>query len=72
MDLSRAISNVEYKIATEQENFDAGRTIKMDINDSWPEAADLSDALARKYPGISITYDHQPNDRLQLLIRKEQ
>jgi len=70
MNLTQAIATVEYKIATESDNFDAGRLIKMDITDAWPNAIDLADALAKKYPFISVTYEHQPNDRVQLLVRK--
>lgn len=70
MEISQAISTIEYKIATERDNFDSGRIIKIDITTAWPGATELADALAKRYPFISITYEHQPNDRIQLLIRK--
>lgn len=68
MELAKAIATVEYKIATESDNFTAGRTIRMDINNSWPAERDLADALRRRYPYISIQYDRQANDAVQLLI----
>lgn len=68
MDLARAIEAIEYKIATESDRFDAGSTIKMDISASWPPLAELSDALNRKYPYVSLTYDHQANDMIQLIL----
>ena len=68
MDLLQAIATVEYKIATESDNFAAGRIIKMDINSAWPPETILSDALRRKYPYISVTYDRQAHDQIQLLI----
>lgn len=70
MDLASAVSTIEYKIATESENFEAGRTLKMDINPSWPGKAELTEALQKRFPFISVNYDFQPNDRIQLLIKK--
>jgi hypothetical protein len=68
MELAQAVANIEYKIATEWENFEAGRTIKLDVNSSWPALYELSNILSRKYPYILLTYDDQPNDVLQLKI----
>lgn len=68
MELAQAIATIEYKIATESANFDEGRTIKMDINNAWPPVQDLSAALIRKYPWISLEYDRQANDMIQLVI----
>jgi hypothetical protein len=68
MELAQAVANIEYKIATESDNFEAGRTIKLDVNSAWPPLYKLSDALSRKYPYISLSYDDQPNDMLQLKI----
>ena len=68
MDLAQAAASVEYKIATESSSFEEGRTIKMDINNGWPPVHDLSALLSRKYPWISLEYDHQPNDMVQLVI----
>jgi hypothetical protein len=68
MELAQAVANIEYKIATESDNFEAGRTIKMDVNGAWPPLSKLLDALSRKYPYISLTYDDQPNDMVQLKI----
>jgi hypothetical protein len=68
MDLERAVETIEYKIATESDSFQAGRTIKMDITAAWPPVSDLSDVLVRKYPSISLSYDEQANDLVRLLI----
>ena len=62
------MDTIEYKIATESESFEAGRVIRLDINASWPPEADLADALRRKYPWVSITYERQQNDCIQLQI----
>jgi len=68
MQLSDAVDTIEYKIATESDSFEAGRTIRMDVNYNWPPIGELSDALSRKHPHISVSYDHQPNDVVQLVI----
>jgi hypothetical protein len=68
MDLERAIETIEYKIATESDFFKAGRTIKMDVTPAWPPVTELFDALRRRYPSVSITYDEQANDLVRLLI----
>jgi len=68
MQLSEAVSTIEYKIATEAESFALGNTLKLDISSTWPPFAELSDAIRRKLPNVSVTYDYQPNDMIQLLI----
>jgi hypothetical protein len=68
MDLERAIETIEYKIATESDSFNEGRTIKMDVTRAWPPIIDLSDALQRRYPSISLCYDEQANDVVRLII----
>lgn len=72
MELEQAIKTVEYKIATDSERLKAGSVISMDISNDWPDKAELSEALKRKYPHLSVSYDIQPNERLQLLLRNEQ
>jgi hypothetical protein len=68
MELGQAIANIEYKIATESDNFQEGRTITIDVNSSWPPVNELGDILTRKYPYISLAYHSQANDILQLKI----
>lgn len=68
MDLARALDNIEYKIATESDNFQAQRTLKMAVTNDWPSIAELNDALQRRFPYISLRYDQQPNDVVELVI----
>lgn len=68
MELAAAVEAIEYKLATTSDSFDAGITIKMDITDAWPSLTELSDAVNRKYPHISLDYDYQPNGKIQMLI----
>ncbi|HRO42957.1 MAG TPA: hypothetical protein PL009_08990 [Flavipsychrobacter sp.] len=71
MDIAQAVSTIEYKIATESENFEAGQTIKMDINSDWPAEIKLAEALRRKYPYITLRYDYQANGAIQMIIANE-
>jgi hypothetical protein len=70
MHLPAAIEAIEYKLATESGNFESKRVIKMDITEAWPPLTELTEALQRRFPGVSFSYDHQANDKIQLLIQK--
>lgn len=72
MDISAAIETIEYKIATESDNFTSGRAIRLDITDAWPPLSDLLEALGRRFPHTNFTYDHQANNRIQLVIQHRQ
>jgi len=71
MDLTRAIDNIEYKIATESDNFQARRTLRLAVTNAWPSIVELSDALQKRYPYISLRYDLQPNDVVELIIENQ-
>ena len=74
MEIIQALNTIEYKIATESDSFEAGRPLHLDINAAWPAEADLADALRRKYPWVSVSYERQQNDciRLQIVNRPPQ
>ncbi len=68
MDLKSAVEAIEYKIATESDNFESGREIRMDITTSWPAAASLEDALRKKFPFVTLRYEERANDKMQLIL----
>ncbi len=71
MTLEQAVATVEYKIATDSERFDAGTALKIQIHNQWPAERELRDALSRKYPFLTLRYDHQPNDCLLLIVENK-
>ena len=70
MDIEKALAAVEYKLATDSDCFESGRIIRMDIHSGWPPATELADALARRQPFVSLYYEHQANEKVQLVLQK--
>ncbi len=68
MNINDACVIVEYKLATESNRFADGLPVKIDIHKDWPDEYALSAELRKKYPYLSVQYDRQPNDILQLVL----
>ncbi|MBS1589456.1 MAG: hypothetical protein JST52_07550 [Bacteroidetes bacterium] len=70
MELSDAVSTIEYKISTYSTHFNEGFVLKMDIHPGWPSEYELQQKLQRMYPFMSIKYHFLDNEVMQLSIQK--